>query len=77
VRTDRPLVTMPKSIDNFRIIAVQGEGVVVELQHWRDALYKPSRMLNQHAKSVKFTAIPYFAWANREAGPMIVWMARA
>ncbi len=27
-------------------------------------------------KSVAFTAIPYFAWANRGKGEMVVWLPR-
>jgi DUF1680 family protein len=26
-------------------------------------------------QSVNFTAVPYFAWDNREPGEMIVWLA--
>lgn len=76
-RVDRQLVAVPKNIGNFQIIAIQGEGVAVELQRWENALYQPLRAINQYAKPIKFTAIPYFAWANREAGPMTVWMGRA
>jgi len=37
------------------------------------------RALAHHAgeaqpRNVEFTAIPYFAWDNREAGPMLVWI---
>jgi DUF1680 family protein len=29
---------------------------------------------NEPAKRVEFTAIPYFAWDNRDAGEMVVWL---
>jgi DUF1680 family protein len=46
---------------------------------WEDALYQPLRNdVNlgedrSHALTT-VTAIPYYAWANREPGPMRVWM---
>jgi uncharacterized protein len=27
-------------------------------------------------QTIDLTAIPYFAWANRKAGPMRVWLPR-
>ncbi|MCS7187527.1 MAG: glycoside hydrolase family 127 protein [Armatimonadota bacterium] len=76
-RTDRPLTAIPKSVANLPIIAVQGEGVAVELRHWENSLYQPLRSIATHVRPVRFTAIPYFAWANRDAGPMTVWLQRA
>jgi DUF1680 family protein len=29
---------------------------------------------NEQAKSVDFTAVPYFSWDNRDAGEMVVWL---
>src|SRR5204863_4231988 len=29
---------------------------------------------NEQPKTVDFTAIPYFAWDNREPGEMVVWL---
>jgi uncharacterized protein len=29
---------------------------------------------NERAKSVEFTAVPYYAWDNREPGEMVVWL---
>ena len=38
-------------------------------------LYRPWRMRSEApAVPVALTAIPYFAWANRDPGPMAVWM---
>ncbi|MFN4179062.1 MAG: glycoside hydrolase family 127 protein [Armatimonadota bacterium] len=75
-RTDRPLTAVPKTVANLPVIAVQGDGIAVELRHWEGALYQPLRSIATHIRPIRFTAIPYFAWANREAGPMTVWMPR-
>jgi DUF1680 family protein len=32
------------------------------------------RGLNDQGRPVRLTAIPYYAWANREKGPMTVWI---
>ena len=39
------------------------------------SLYEPVGAIGS-LQTVRVTAIPYFAWANREAGPMKVWVAR-
>jgi hypothetical protein len=36
-------------------------------------LYRPISETPSKKRRMKFTAIPYYAWANREPGPMIVW----
>lgn len=43
---------------------------------WSDALYLPAERAPNRVASEKRTIelIPYFAWANREAGPMQVWL---
>jgi len=38
---------------------------------WRGALYRPA---GSRSRTVLFKAIPYFAWANRRPGEMIVWI---
>lgn len=73
---ERPLEPVPMSIGGLPIIALQGDGVAVEPSIWAGHLYQPLRAVRQHTKSVRFTAIPYFAWAHRSAGPMTVWVPR-
>lgn len=51
------------------IVTLQGYACSLEEIDWKDALYKPIK----EVKKVKFTAIPYFSWDNRKAGPMRVW----
>jgi len=42
---------------------------------WTSTLYRPARQApSSEARRVEFTAIPYYAWANREPGPMQVWI---
>ncbi|MCS7263501.1 MAG: glycoside hydrolase family 127 protein [Armatimonadetes bacterium] len=75
-RTERPLTAFPKVIANLPVIAIQGEGFGVELRHWEKDLYRPLRAVRQNIRPILFVAIPYFAWANRDAGPMTVWLTR-
>jgi DUF1680 family protein len=42
------------------------------LDEWQGKLYRPAT--GTSGESVRLTAIPYFAWANREAGAMRVWI---
>lgn len=44
---------------------------------WSNRLYRPAEAVGRrpYGKQVEITAIPYYAWANREAGPMQVWMS--
>jgi DUF1680 family protein len=32
------------------------------------------RGLDEAQRPVKLTAVPYYAWANRERGPMTIWI---
>ncbi len=75
-RTDRPLTALPKTVANLPVITIQGEGIAVELRHWENALYQPLRSIVTHSRPVRFIAIPYFTWANRDSGPMTVWVPR-
>ncbi|MGI8963168.1 MAG: glycoside hydrolase family 127 protein [Thermomicrobiales bacterium] len=46
---------------------------------WEGALYRTLESLERDRptrSSATMTAIPYFAWANRGAGPMTVWLRR-
>ncbi len=55
---------------------LRGAGLIAdEEQNWGDQLYR-ERLPNISGtyRTVELTAIPYYAWANREAGPMQVWL---
>ena len=41
---------------------------------WKSDLYRP---LGSRQKSCRITAIPYFLWANRKDGEMLVWIRQA
>jgi DUF1680 family protein len=73
-KVENDLKPVPMQIGNLPVVAIQGEGVAVEPSAWDGKLYQPLRKLA--TKPVRFTAIPYFAWANRDAGPMTVWVAK-
>ncbi|HUF39272.1 MAG TPA: beta-L-arabinofuranosidase domain-containing protein [Anaerolineales bacterium] len=43
---------------------------------WEGSLYRRARAGDPGGSPVRVIAIPYFAWANGEAGPMRVWLRR-
>ena len=60
------------------VTVVRASGVQVDTSSWRDRLYRPVRSGPPPTRQrVALTAIPYFAWANREPGAMRVWIPRA
>jgi DUF1680 family protein len=54
------------------VTTLHGEAVVAAGAD--DALYQPFQREETNGRMVPVTAIPYFAWANRDAGPMRVWL---
>jgi uncharacterized protein len=42
---------------------------------WRSELYRPATKLAKKAVTVK--AIPYYMWANRKVGEMVIWIRQA
>ncbi|KQY94215.1 hypothetical protein ASD24_01230 [Paenibacillus sp. Root52] len=53
-------------------IVVEGDARRENTSGWlANELYKP---LADEPKQVRFTAIPYYLWGNREAGEMSVWL---
>jgi len=53
---------------------VRGRAFVIDSKVWKSKLYLPLRNMPLEFSEVEFRAIPYYAWANREPGPMIVWL---
>jgi len=43
---------------------------------WNDTLYRMADATQRSEHDTTVTAIPYYAWANREPGPMLVWLPR-
>ncbi len=56
------------------VVTITGEAVVVDQSGWEGQLYRTEPV---KTKPYKFTAIPYFAWANRKIGKMVVWIPEA
>jgi uncharacterized protein len=53
------------------IIVLTGQVRVKEDQDWGKQLYRPQAA---ELKAAQFTAIPYYAWDNRQPGGMAVWL---
>jgi len=56
------------------VVLVKGRGKIVDGNIWDNKLYLPIDIIEEYKKDVEFIAIPYFSWANREKGPMTVWV---
>ncbi len=53
------------------ITAIHGNALVEEVESWTEMLYRSQPPVLQ---SCTITAIPYYAWDNREPGEMRVWL---
>jgi DUF1680 family protein len=58
------------------VTLLRGEGEVASADAWARSLYLPQARLSSQQKTTGFTALPYYAWANRKAGPMQLWLPR-
>ena len=62
-------------IGDQRVVTLHSTAVAAALDEWQDGLYAPyAGSEAAEIRTVPLTAIPYYAWANREAGPMAVWL---
>jgi DUF1680 family protein len=60
------------------LMAIHTSGYVLDDETWRGHLYRPLTRSNVPArKATPLTAIPYYAWGNRGANDMRVWIPRA
>ncbi|MBX2999613.1 MAG: glycoside hydrolase family 127 protein [Caldilineaceae bacterium] len=60
------------------IVTVEADGFSADPVGWGDSLYRPLGHGAAPARqSTRLTAIPYYAWANRGANPMRVWIPRS
>ncbi|RJS90945.1 glycoside hydrolase family 127 protein [Candidatus Bathyarchaeota archaeon] len=55
------------------VVVISGEAYAMDIESGED-LYRIEDRSRIEMRKVKFTAIPYFAWANRKPGPMTVWI---
>ncbi len=53
------------------VVVIEGEAKRRDSERWGDALYRPASSVLETAP---IRAIPYYAWANREPGEMLVWL---
>ena len=51
------------------VMVLNCQALTKQQQSWENRLYLP-----QKNKEAALTAIPYYAWANREPGKMIIWI---
>lgn len=56
------------------ISALRTRGWLVDVGEWESQLYRPVIDRATVTREIDLIAIPYFAWANREVGPMRVWL---
>jgi hypothetical protein len=77
---DAPLQAVDRPDLLGGVVALSGQARLVRpASAWDDRLYRTTRPDAPAAQGtpLTITAIPYHAWANREAGPMRVWLRRA
>lgn len=56
-----------------KIVSISGHGFAQDMKNWEGKLYIPTEKLRED-KPVEARFVPYFSWANRTRGPMIVWI---
>lgn len=59
------------------VMVIQAPGCALDLSDWDGALYRTSARRDEAAGSwrrLNLTAVPYYAWANRGAAAMRVWI---
>lgn len=57
------------------LTVLEGEALVRDISDWEGKLYRTCRKdERKNTEPVNLTAIPYFAWANRNPGKMQVWI---
>jgi DUF1680 family protein len=77
IRPDARLQTKWQSDLLGGIMTVETTGMVADLENWDKQLYRPLSPTHFKQQEVSVTAIPYFAWANRGAGAMRLWLPLA
>ncbi len=56
------------------VTVLEGRAAVLDVTAWAGALYRPAQ--EPICRTTALRAIPYYAWDNREAGAMTVWVRR-
>lgn len=63
-------------INSKRVIKLKAKGYDEDLQNWEGRLYSQAGRIKVGKKKIDVNLIPYFTWANREEGPMVVWIRK-
>ena len=65
----------PDLLSGVAVLKTLGE-IIPPDEKWRERLYRRARPRTDAPQdtTVEVTTIPYYAWANREPGPMRVWL---
>ena len=63
---------MPEMLNG--VMVIEGEGFACDVEKFENRLYTPADEASAKMHPVRFTAVPYYAWANREPSPMTVWI---
>ncbi len=56
------------------VVVARTEALASIDNKWSGRLYRPYNDVHLEYRSVQLTAIPYYAWANRDPGAMQVWL---
>jgi len=72
--SDSPLEVewMPNLLNG--VMVIRGGALAMDTEGFEGYLYRPISDVSFKIRHVRFVAIPYYAWANREHGPMTVWI---
>ena len=63
--------TEPDLLGGIQVI--EGSALKRSVKGWEHTLYRP---VNDDFETVRFRAVPYYAWSNRQPGEMTVWINR-
>jgi DUF1680 family protein len=55
-------------------VVITGQAKRSRLDNWKNVLFRPAGAGNGAAVATSIKAVPYFMWANRRPGEMLVWM---
>lgn len=70
-RADEKFYCEEQDIKGYSITVIKGTGMLHEDGAWGNYLY---RRFKEDYRETEFTAVPYFAWSNRMANDMTVWI---
>ena len=66
------LLPVETNIGNSRILRLQGKAKLMSTTHWENKLYQD--LSPTPATDISIRLVPYYAWANRGASDMTVWL---